>query len=59
MSDRNAHGFPVLERAKAIAADARARNFPPPCKCTDCIKAANLPAVQRILARWTPMDKGL
>lgn len=56
---RNEYGFPVLERVQAQAAEIRARNFPAPCDCAECVKAQNLPAVQRILARWTPLDKFL
>lgn len=55
--DRNAYGFPVLERVQAQAAEIRARNFPAPCECDECVSARKLPAVQRILARWTPMEK--
>src|SRR4051812_42387366 len=46
-----------FERAKSIAAEARARNFPPLCDCKECTAARNLPAVLRILAKWTPMDR--
>lgn len=46
-------------RAQHLAAEARARILAAPCQCADCIKAQNLPAVQRILAHWTPMDKGI
>lgn len=62
----NDYDFPVFDgndlmqlrfaQAKVIAADALARNFPSPCTCTECVKARNLPAVQRILAKWAPMD---
>lgn len=56
---RNDYGFPVLERAKALAAEVIARKAEAPCDCKECIKAQNLPAVQRLLAKWTPMDRGL
>lgn len=61
--DRLDHALEVsrqlrFESAKRIAADARARNFPPPCECRECTSVRNLPAVQRILAKWTPMDRG-
>lgn len=46
-------------RAQQIAAEARQRLLAAPCQCADCIKAQNLPAVQRILALWTPLDKGI
>lgn len=36
--------------ARHIAADARARNFPPPCMCETCVSVRNLPAVMRIIA---------
>lgn len=54
----NAYGFPVadladkLSQARHIAADARARNFPPPCMCETCVSVRNLPAVMRILAAY-------
>lgn len=57
----NIYGFPVvdmrirLDQAQAIADLARARNFPPDCECQACVNARNLPAVLRILAKWTPI----
>lgn len=48
-----------FEKAKAIADEARARNFPPPCDCKECTSVRNLPAVQRILAKWVPLDRGV
>ena len=54
---RSEYGFPILEQAQVKAAEIRARNFPAPCQCDECKIARNLPAVQRLLARWTPMDK--
>lgn len=47
-----------FEKAKEIAAEARARNFPPPCECRECNSIRNLPSVLRILAKWVPMDRG-
>jgi hypothetical protein len=51
---RNSFGFPVvdsrLRAAQEKAAEVRARNFPHACTCAECIRARNLPAVQRILA---------
>lgn len=51
---RNNFGFPVVDNrlraAQAQAAEVRARNFPPECACAECVRARNLPAVQRILA---------
>lgn len=38
--------------ARHIAADVRARNFPPPCMCETCVSVRNLPAIQRILAAY-------
>ncbi len=53
---RNNFGFPVvdnrLQKAQQVAAEIRARNFPPPCDCKECVSARNLPAIQRILAKW-------
>lgn len=53
----NENGFPIAETAaekigiaRHIAADARARNFPPPCMCETCVSVRNLPAVMRIIA---------
>lgn len=56
---RNAFGFPVvrLRQAQAAAAEVRARNLPAPCNCDGCVAARNLPAVQRILARFVPIDR--
>ncbi len=53
---RNAYGFPMLERAQAMAAEVRARNFPPPCQCATCVSVRNLPAVLRILSAHKPID---
>ena len=39
-----------LSKAQKQAAEARERNFPPECDCAECVRARNLPAVQRILA---------
>jgi hypothetical protein len=51
---RNNFGFPVVDNrlraAQAQAAEVRARNLPAECACTECTRARNLPAVQRILA---------
>ncbi len=51
---RNNFGFPVvdgrLRAAQAQAAEVRARSLPLECVCAECIRARNLPAVQRILA---------
>ncbi len=55
--NRNQHGYPMLERVQQQAAEIRARNFPAPCQCATCVSVRNLPAVQRILALWQPMDK--
>lgn len=41
-----------LTEAQARAAEIRARNFPAPCNCAECVVARNLPAVLRILERW-------
>jgi len=56
---RNAYGFPVmaLEVAQEKAAEVRARQAEAPCACKECEVARNLPGVQRILAKWTPMDR--
>ena len=54
---RNSDGYPVLERAQALAAEVRARNFPPPCQCATCVSVRNLPAIQRILAAHKPIDR--
>lgn len=43
--------------ARHIAADVRARNFPPPCMCETCVSVRNLPAVLRILAAYRLKDK--
>lgn len=51
---RNEYGFPVvdkIERAKQIAAAAKARNTPP-CPCPTCRHIELLPAVQRITENW-------
>lgn len=56
---RNAYGFPVLERAQAVTAEVRSRNFPVPCQCATCLAVENFPAVQRILAKLTPMDRSM
>lgn len=60
----NENGFPTAETAaekigiaRHIAADARARNFPPPCMCETCVSVRNLPAVQRILAAYRVKDE--
>lgn len=55
--NRTEYGYPQLERAKSIAAEARIRNFPPPCQCATCVSVANLPSVMRILSKWTPLMK--
>ncbi len=47
----------AFARAQEIAAGARARKLAEPCDCAECIASRNLPSVQRILARWTPMEK--
>lgn len=54
----NDYGFPVIDRAeqaRIIAAGARERLAAAPCTCAECVKAQNLPAVQRILAAYKPM----
>lgn len=61
LAARNSDGFPVVDKlaqAQAVAAAARERLAAAPCTCAECVKATNLPSVQRILARWTPMDRG-
>lgn len=60
MNTRNSDGYPVpnkLAQAQAYAAAARERLAAAPCDCPECVMATNLPAVQRLLARWAPMDK--
>lgn len=42
-----------LAEAQARAAEIRARNFPAPCNCAECVTSRNLPAVLRILANWS------
>lgn len=60
----NASGYPTAETAaekigiaRHIAADVRARNFPPPCMCETCVSVRNLPAVLRILAAHRVKDQ--
>lgn len=62
MNARNSDGFPVpdkLAQAHAYAEAARERLAAAPCDCRTCVAASNLAGVQRILARWAPMDKAL
>lgn len=60
----SASGYPTAETvaeklgiARHIAADVRARNFPPPCMCETCVSVRNLPAIQRILAAYRVKDE--
>lgn len=62
MNTRNSDGYPVpdkLAQAHAYAEAARERLAAAPCDCRACVAASNLAGVQRILARWVPMDKEL
>ena len=58
--NRNEFGFPVVDKlaqAIEIAAGASERIKNVPCTCVECVKAMNLPAVQRILAAYEPLHR--
>lgn len=60
MSERTEYGYPVIDRmeqARIIAAGARERIAQKPCECAECVSTRNLPAVQRILAKFVPMHR--
>lgn len=60
MNTRNSDGYPIpdkLAQAHAYAEAARERLAAAPCDCPECVRSTNLPAVQRLLARWVPMDR--
>lgn len=55
LEQRNEYGFPVvskLEKAKAYATAAKARNQPP-CNCDTCRQIEMLPAVINITKNWS------